>query len=40
LKSQADLEVARAIMDKVEENCFISNSIVAKVKLAPQFRVV
>jgi organic hydroperoxide reductase OsmC/OhrA len=39
LKSQADLEVARAIMDKVEENCFISNSIVAKVKLAPQFRV-
>jgi organic hydroperoxide reductase OsmC/OhrA len=40
LKSQADLEVARAIMDDVEENCFISNSIVAKVKLAPQFRVV
>jgi organic hydroperoxide reductase OsmC/OhrA len=40
LKSQADLEVARAIMDEVEENCFISNSIVAKVKLAPQFRVV
>jgi organic hydroperoxide reductase OsmC/OhrA len=39
LKSQADLEVARAIMDQVEENCFISNSIVAKVKLAPQFRV-
>jgi organic hydroperoxide reductase OsmC/OhrA len=39
LKSQADLEVARAIMDKVEENCFISNSIVAKVKLAPLFRV-
>jgi organic hydroperoxide reductase OsmC/OhrA len=40
VKSQADLEVARAIMDDVEENCFISNSIVSKVKLAPQFRVV
>src|SRR5207249_4942556 len=40
LKSQADLEAARAIMDGVEENCFISNSIRAKVKLAPQFRIV
>jgi organic hydroperoxide reductase OsmC/OhrA len=39
LKSQADLEAARAIMDKVEENCFISNSITAQVKLTPQFRV-
>lgn len=39
LKSQADLETARAIMDKVEENCFISNSITAKVKLSPQLRV-
>jgi organic hydroperoxide reductase OsmC/OhrA len=39
LKSQADLETARTIMDEVEENCFISNSITAKVKLAPQFRV-
>jgi hypothetical protein len=37
--AQADLEVARAITDKVEENCFISNSITAKVKLTPQFRV-
>ena len=26
-------------MDHVEENCFISNSITAKVKLAPQLRV-
>jgi organic hydroperoxide reductase OsmC/OhrA len=24
-------------MDKVEENCFISNSITAKVTLAPEF---
>ena len=39
LKSQADLEAARTIMNEVEENCFISNSITAKVKLAAQFRV-
>ena len=39
LKSQADLDAARTIMDQVEENCFISNSITAKVKLTPQFRV-
>ena len=38
LKSQTDVEAARAIMDEVEENCFISNSIRAKVTLAPQFR--
>jgi len=35
LKSQTDVEAARAIMNEVEENCFISNSIRAKVKLAP-----
>ena len=40
LKSQTDVEAARAIMDKLEGNCFISNSITAKVKLAPQFRIV
>jgi organic hydroperoxide reductase OsmC/OhrA len=39
LKSDTDLEAARTIMDAVEENCFISNSITAQVKLAPQFRV-
>jgi len=39
LNSQADLEIARTIMGTVEENCFISNSITAKVKLTPQFRV-
>jgi organic hydroperoxide reductase OsmC/OhrA len=39
LKSQADLEAARTIMAEVEENCFISNSIRAQVKLAPRFRV-
>jgi organic hydroperoxide reductase OsmC/OhrA len=39
LRSQADLESARTIMDEVEEHCFISNSIKAKVKLEPQFRV-
>jgi organic hydroperoxide reductase OsmC/OhrA len=39
LKSDGDLEKARAIMGQVEEHCFISNSIKAKVKLAPQLRV-
>jgi len=40
VKSQADLEVAQELMqNKVEANCFISNSISGKVKLTPQFRV-
>ncbi len=39
LKSQADLERAQEIMKSVKENCFISNSITATVKLNPQFRV-
>ncbi len=39
LRSETDLDVARTIMDHVEENCFISNSVTAKVKLAPQFEV-
>jgi organic hydroperoxide reductase OsmC/OhrA len=39
LKSQADLDSARKIMDEVEKHCFISNSITAQVKLTPQFRV-
>jgi len=39
LKSPTDVEAARAIMNEVEGNCFISNSIRAKVKLAPQFRI-
>jgi organic hydroperoxide reductase OsmC/OhrA len=39
LQSQADLEAARTIIDEIERTCFISNSITAKVKLAPQFRV-
>ena len=39
LKCETDLDTARTIMGAVEENCFISNSITAKVKLAPQFRV-
>jgi len=39
LKSQTDVETARAIMDEVERNCFISNSIRAKVRLTPQFRI-
>jgi organic hydroperoxide reductase OsmC/OhrA len=39
LKSDGDLETARTIMGQVEEHCFISNSIKAKVKLTPQLRV-
>ncbi len=39
VKSERDLEAAREIMGKIEENCFISNSITATVKLQPQFRV-
>lgn len=39
LRSHADVAVARTIMAEVKENCFISNSITADVKLAPQFRV-
>jgi organic hydroperoxide reductase OsmC/OhrA len=39
LKSAADLETARTLMAGVEEHCFISNSIRAKVNLAPQFHV-
>lgn len=39
LKSDRDLEIAGTIMDQVEEHCFISNSIKAKVKLTPQLRV-
>ena len=39
LKSEADVETARAIMGEVEKHCFISNSISARVKLDPQLRV-
>lgn len=39
VKSDADLDAARELMGKVEENCFISNSITAKVKLQPHFHV-
>jgi organic hydroperoxide reductase OsmC/OhrA len=38
LRSEADIETARRIMTEVKANCFISNSITADVKLAPQFR--
>ena len=38
LKTQADLEAARAIIGDVERNCFISNSIKAKVEWAPQLQ--
>ena len=38
LRTEADIATARTIMAEVKENCFISNSITADVKLAPQFR--
>jgi organic hydroperoxide reductase OsmC/OhrA len=39
VKSEVDLDAAREIIGKLEENCFISNSISAKVRIEPQFRV-
>ncbi len=39
LKTQADLDGARKIVSELEKNCFISNSITAEVKLAPQLQV-
>ena len=40
MKSEADIAVARELMqNKVEANCFISNSISGKVKLTPEFSV-
>lgn len=39
LKSSADLETARKIMEGVDSQCFITNSITTKVKLSPEFRV-
>ena len=38
LRTEADIATARTIMAEVKENCFISNSITADVKLATQFR--
>jgi organic hydroperoxide reductase OsmC/OhrA len=39
LKSEADIGLARDLMqNKVEANCFISNSISGKVKITPEFR--
>jgi organic hydroperoxide reductase OsmC/OhrA len=37
LKSDADLELARKTMESVKAQCFISNSINAKVTLLPEF---
>jgi organic hydroperoxide reductase OsmC/OhrA len=39
MKSEADFGRAGEIMTSAKEGCFISNSITATVKLAPQFRV-
>ena len=39
LKSQADVELARKILEDAHANCFVSNSITAAVKILPQFRV-
>ena len=37
LKSDSELEPARTAMESVEAHCFISNSIKARVTLAPEF---
>jgi len=37
LSSDAELEPARKTMESVEANCFISNSIKARVTLTPEF---
>jgi len=37
LKSEAELEPARKIMESVEAHCFIANSIEARVTLTPEF---
>jgi len=37
LKSAAGIDVARELMGKVEEQCFISNSIAPRVDLQPEF---
>ena len=39
LKSEAAIETARELMAKVEEHCFISNSITSKIELQAEFRV-
>jgi organic hydroperoxide reductase OsmC/OhrA len=39
VEADAQLEVARKTMEGVEAQCFISNSITARVKLAPEFLV-
>ena len=36
LKHERDFERARRILEKSEKNCFISNSILTKVKLEPE----
>src|SRR5262245_59775334 len=37
LRTDADLEPARAVMEGVEAQCFISNSLKSKVNLIPEF---
>lgn len=35
--AEADVAAAREIMSRVEENCFISNSITSKISMQPEF---
>ena len=39
MKAEAELEPARKIMDSVDDHCFISNSISARVRVDPEFAV-
>jgi organic hydroperoxide reductase OsmC/OhrA len=40
VKSQAEVELARKILEDAHANCFVANSTTAAVKVFPQFRVV
>jgi organic hydroperoxide reductase OsmC/OhrA len=40
MSSEADVATARELMSKVEENCFISNSITSKINLQPEYFIV
>ena len=39
LKSPADVELARKVLEDAHANCFVANSITAAVKIFPQFLV-
>ena len=40
VNTEADVATARELMGKVEENCFISNSMTSKINIQPEFFIV